>query len=305
LIDRQAALTASPKVTGPHAPPLALALRAALLALCAALLLSGCAVRTVYNQLDWLTIWYTGRYFERTPEQEAGIREIVDRNFDWHRSAHLPRYSALLRTASAALGGSVEAGQLAGWYDESTILWAEFREQLLPDLTSFLATLSDEQVDDMFERLARDNEELAEEYSGATPAKRRQRQDKTILRTISRVTGRLSPEQTSLVQAHTARMHDVADEWIGRRRAWQSAFRQALATRNSAPEFASALADLVSNPDQFDTPDYRRRADDNRRIIYSMLADLSAALTPDQRRHAREWLEDLALDMDRLASKAT
>ena len=65
-------------------------------------MLSGCVVRVVYNQLDWLALWYVEDYFDLDPAQEEQAKEMIGRTISWHRETQLPRYASLMRTV---LGG--------------------------------------------------------------------------------------------------------------------------------------------------------------------------------------------------------
>ena len=48
--------------------------------------LAGCsATRLVYNQIDWILVWYISDYFTLEDEQEDLLKESVERNMEWHR----------------------------------------------------------------------------------------------------------------------------------------------------------------------------------------------------------------------------
>lgn len=267
------------------------------------LLAGGCAVQLVYNQLDWLAVWYVGRHIDLSPAQKNAVREIVDRQFTWHRSQELPDYVSQLRVVAAALDQPLDAAQVEAYYQQSEILWARIRRQLVPDAAGFLPTLDDVQVERFFSRLAEGNSDLAREYSGKSAEKRRQRQAKVIEQSVRRVAGSLDPAQRELIRERAALFHDTADEWIARRIAWQAAFRQLMGSRHEAG-FATGLARLFNDPDQFDSAEYRRDIAGNRRVIFNLLAELSATFSDGQRRHAREYIERLADDLEALSRRS-
>ncbi|MDP2324334.1 MAG: hypothetical protein Q8N51_09930, partial [Gammaproteobacteria bacterium] len=62
-----------------------------------ALFLGGCVVRVVYNQLDWLTLWYVDDYFDLDGTQKAEAGKLIASTLAWHRSSQLPHYVALSR----------------------------------------------------------------------------------------------------------------------------------------------------------------------------------------------------------------
>ncbi|MBM4222037.1 MAG: hypothetical protein FJ170_08840 [Gammaproteobacteria bacterium] len=104
-----------------------------------------------------------------------------------------------------------------------------------------------------------------------------------------------------MVRSYTAGMHDVTVQWLQRRKAWQSAFRELLEGRAGNPDFERQLTGLLLDPNQFDGAEYRRLVAENREIAFAMSAAVLSSLTPKQRKHLDERLSDLARDFDELA----
>jgi len=269
-----------------------------------AVLLSGCVVRIVYNQLDWLTLWYVDDYFELDKAQKAEARELIGETLDWHRSTQLPHYARLSREVRDRVGRPVPAPFVAGTYEEIVELWDQLLLHVANDAGRLLQTLSDSQVEVLFERLAKENLEFEEEYSGVTAAERRAKQDKAIIKAFRRFTGRLSPEQESLIRSRAAKLHDLSAEWLHRRAAWQAQFRVLLKTRNSDPQFVEQLAGLMLDPNQFDSPGYRELVEDNQRQIFSLVAELLGTLSPAQTDRLRKRLDGFVQDFDALIREA-
>jgi hypothetical protein len=275
-------------------------LRHAAVGILAVLLLSGCVVRVVYNQLDWLALWYVEDYFDLDPAQELQAKEMIGRTISWHRETQLPRYAALTRTMLAAVDSPVEPSFLGERYAEVVGLWDDLLRRVAPDFASLLQSLSDEQVDELFENLARDNEELAEDYSGVSREERRTKQDKAIIKAFKRFTGKLTPEQEILVRTRAARLHDLSADWLKRREAWQLEFRVLMAGRKSDPQFAERIADLLLNPNQFDGPGYRQLVLENQEASFGLVAAVLASLSQKQSDHLRNHLSTYANDFDAL-----
>ena len=82
-------------------------------------------------------------------------------------------------------------------------LWDELLRQVAPDFAGLLQSLSDEQVEDLFENLAEENQELEEDYSGISREERRAKQDKAIIKAFRRFTGTPEPRAgTAGAHAH-------------------------------------------------------------------------------------------------------
>jgi len=275
-------------------------LRLIVVSLIAVVLLSGCVVRVVYNQLDWLALWYAEDYLDLDAAQEAHARESIGRALAWHRRVELPKYAAWFRRLASNAGGAVSREFVAARYDEIVVLWDELVRHVSPDMALLLQSQSDSQVEELFAKLSDKNEELVADYSGVTREERRIKQDKSILRAFRRVTGRLEPEQEALVRQRTAAMHDLSADWLQRRADWQRAFRVLMAARHTNPEFAERMADLLLDPNQFDSPGYRELVVDNQRQAFGMVAAVVSSLSPAQAQRLRDHFETWATDFEAL-----
>jgi hypothetical protein len=274
-------------------------LRGVAAVLTAACLVTGCA-RLVLSQLDTLVVWYLDGYVDLRPDQEEMIRNAVARNLEWFGREEVPRYLALLGTVRGDVEMPVTPELVSRRYERTVELWDGFRRRLVPEATALAATLDDGQVEALFNALARDNRKLFREYSGSTAAERRKRQDRLVLRNLRRMAGRLTAGQESMVLARTARLHDLTEQWLDRRAAWQDALRQVLEDRRS-PGFEARLAGLLLDTEQFDSPRYRQLVDENQREVFTLVAELAGSLSPAQRRHFQQRVDRFSRDIAALA----
>jgi hypothetical protein len=272
----------------------------ALTGLLIATVLGGCVIRVVYNQLDWLALWYVEDYFDLDRAQEEKARALIDQTLTWHRATQLPRYASLSRELLKAAEGPVSETFIADRYAEVVELLDAVLRRVCPDVAVLLQTLSDEQVEDLFARLAEENAELEEDYSGVSREERRAKQAKAIIRVFRRFTGRLDPAQEVLIRSETEKSHDLSADWLRRRAAWQQEFRVLMEGRKSNPGFAARFADLVLNPNQFDSPGYREVVQDNQRRFFKLTSDVLGTLSPAQAKHLEKRLTTDANDFDAL-----
>ena len=269
----------------------------------AAFLLAGCVVRVAYEQLDWLALWYIEGFVDLDATQEAQAREMIARTLSWHRSTQLPQYARLVRKIRDELDGTVDARLVAERFDEIVVLQDALLRQVAPDLARLLASLSEEQVGELFAGLEDRNRDLAKEYSDASRARRIAKRDKAVLRAFRRFTGRLGPEQEQLVRARTAEFHDLSEEWLVRRKEWQSAFRSLMAGGRKDPGFADRLAALLLEPNQFDSAAYRTLVRENQQASFELVAAVLASLTPRQGEKLRGNLAVYASDFEALMAR--
>ena len=280
--------------------------RASLVALLAAamLTLGACsATRFAYNQLDWLIVWYIDDYFALNDEQREALSASVRRNLDWHRQSELPRYAEFCRRAEAEWTSALTTETLERSYDELIDYWDALFDRLMPDIAEFLLSLDDEQIDQFVAKIEENNDEMRKEYSGETPDQRLRQRQKAIVKVTERFVGRLSRQQRNVVRQYASDLHDNSEEWMAGRRIWQQRFTSLL--RERPDDFAAQLRDIMLDPNQFDSADYRRRVDENRALIFDLYEVLLTDLSDRQRATLSRRLMRYAKNFDVLAAGAS
>jgi len=279
--------------------------RWAVLFLC--VFLAGCsATRIVYNKLDWILVWYISDFFTLDDAQQDHLETVVEHNLEWHRRDQLPKYAQLLREIERDFSADVVTLEMLERYHvRFMVLWDEFIVQITPDMTSFFRTLSQEQVDEFIANLEESNQELWEEYAGKTPEERLERRQKSTIKGIERFFGRLSDEQQELIHSYQASLHDVSLDWMASRRQWQQDFRDLIVERPPEPEFSDQMMRLMLEPNSDDSPEYRRRVEENRQTIMAMMVALSADLTDKQRKRFSKNLKKNSRNFEILVGQKT
>jgi hypothetical protein len=262
--------------------------------------LGGCTTGFLYKRLDWLVVWYVNGLVSLDEVQEDELREIVAAGLEWHRTTQLPRYVAFLAAVDEDTDGAMTVDLVRQRYDEMVVLSDALLAYLGGAATPLLRSLTTQQIEELFENLEDDNEELWDEYAGSTTERRQQRRAKATMRALGRFTGRLTDAQEMLIRQRLAGMHDIAADWLERRRGWQHRFRQLLGSSLPKDEFEAGLRSLLVDPNQFDGTEYRRRAEENLQTVFTMLADLSGELEPAQRERMGKKLRQYATDLDAL-----
>ncbi|MEO7386934.1 MAG: DUF6279 family lipoprotein [Gammaproteobacteria bacterium] len=286
--------------TGPGVARWVSRLRVLVTGLLVVVLLGGCVVRVVYNQLDWLALWYIEDYFDLDSAQEQQARQMIAKTLSWHRATQLPRYADLSRRILEGIGPPVDPRFLSDRYAEAVKLWDDLLVQVAPDSARLMQSLNDDQVEDLFANLDEENEDLAKDYSDVSPEKRRAKQDKAIIAAFRRFTGRLTYEQEALVRSRTAGFHDLSTDWLERRAVWQREFRALLAGRKSDPRFAERISGLVLEPNRFDSARYRNLVLENQQASFELVAAVLGSLSPKQAGHLREHVTNYAEDFEAL-----
>jgi len=270
-----------------------------------AIVLGGCiSTRFVFNQLDWVITWRLNSYFSLEEEQEQMLRETVSSSLEWLRTEQLPVYAQLLRgIATDAESRQLSAERLGTIFLQVIELYDDFLSQIMPDVVSFLSSLGDEQVEYLIEKLAEENEDLAEEYSGTTAEERLVSREKASIKSFQRFTGRLNADQRMIITNSVAGMYDNSEQWLAGRRAWQEDFRQLLLERPPSAEFQARLLAISLNPNYMDSSDYRKQVEANQLIVLNLMTDIVASLNDKQMDRFTRRITSFASDFDALAAQ--
>lgn len=276
--------------------------RRSLVLICLVTLLASCAFLYNYRTAGWWIQWYVDDYIQWDVTQQKFFRERLREQLQWHRQTQLPRYRVWVESARTDFAGPLSAAQLRAHAEQLQVFWTDIMVQLQPDITGFLAGLSDRQVQDTLASFRAEHAKLVAEYAelsnGALHKKRRHNMQKAV----QNVTGRLDDHQRDLIAAWARELPDSRDAWFASRVRWIDALAQALAVRGESADFAGRIHTLFVMPRDHWDPEYQQVLERNTARTLQLLLDLHASLSPRQRQAAdanmQKWLDLI----DRLAA---
>jgi len=271
----------------------------------AALVVAGCGgVRVVYDQLDVLLPWYFRDYVELDTGQRGQLQRSIETLLAWHRETEVGRYASFFRELAADAAAPLPPGRLEAARQDLEAFWDDIARRVAPDAAALLVTLSEEQVDSLFERMEREDRKLARESASRSAAERAERRARALTRQVERWTGRLDSSQREIVVACARDLRGDTEGWLASRASWQAALREALAVRKDTPALAARLGHLLADGEDFWTPSYRDSFQADRQRVLRMLEEVDRSLSARQRAHLQERLQRWALDLDAIAGGA-
>ena len=126
-----------------HHQPFYPALRTGLFAL--ALLLSGCSVKFIYNQLDWVIPWYLDDYVTFNPAQELLLDQRLDQLLAWHRTDQLPQYANFLEQLAADSQNGLDQLKINTAYQQVQLFANQLIDAASPALVELLSEIDEQQ----------------------------------------------------------------------------------------------------------------------------------------------------------------
>ena len=115
-------------------------------------------------------------------------------------------------------------------------------KQIGPDITDILITASDEQIDELFDNLAKQNREFRKEYVDLPPAKLSENRQKRMHKRLKYWISDPTAEQKEAISSWSKQMVPISEDWLQNREMIQTKARRLLARRSSNPEFRAAPA---------------------------------------------------------------
>ncbi len=282
----------SPKTTGKVAG----FRRITALVLCACCL-SACSLKMMYNNADRFVRWQVNDYVELNAEQKKFLNTQIKDVLDWHRNQHLPLYSEYFLTLSQQVTDEVSPERVKDIIDQF-ILWGEEIElRSMPAAIGMLASLTDEQIAALPERLAEDNRKFAEDEMDKPLGDIQSQWAGDFTDALERFTGRLDRGQRDYIVKQADGYQPERVLWIEYRQRWQKDLLKLLEKRREQ-QFAEEFRKLVGARESYYGSEFTRVSKDNQKLGVNMAAHVLSNLTPKQSQRfsdtLREWGEDFA-----------
>ncbi|WP_137167002.1 DUF6279 family lipoprotein [Salinimonas lutimaris] len=274
------------------------------LVLIALLVVTGCSSKLAYNNLDWLVYWYMDDYVELTDSQEEVFDKQLDQWINWHKSQELDQYLHQLRKLRMqAAGNKLDEPTIAWHLNQASDHIDRLRNKLAPQLSSMAATLNDEQVIYLFAAIEKENRERQEEQDEKIKDSREEWENSAvdnIQEEFEERVGELNNQQMQIIRARVPHFTSTFDNWMAYRRNMQTEARKLFATRHTNPDFVAELTHLLTHPDAYRSKAYLEQRQNNREAYLAMSAELAASMTPAQKKHLLNYLDDLIDDVEEL-----
>lgn len=268
------------------------------------LVLCGCGVRFVYNQLDWLIPWYLNDYVDLENHQEELFEDRLHDYLAWHRTDQLPRYADFLKQVADKAETGLSRQDIEAIEQQTEVFAEALMDRMLSDLIDLLATASDEQIAQLFERLEKDNAEYRREYVEVSADKQRKQRFKEVIKYAERWTGRLSDEQIEQISDWASRFELMGPEIESARLAWQQEFKRVLVLRQDRAAYEQAFSSLISNPRFGRSDALQKKLDHNSELVVQLYLELNKTLSPRQRKHMVNKLRSYAEDFQLLSAQS-
>lgn len=270
-----------------------------LLALLAGIsLLTACSrLDLAYRNLDWLLAWRIDSYLDLNAEQKAWLKPRISQHLAWHCSTQLPQLADWLDQDRANLrAGQLDAAHLKARFLDLRDALGEVSSEISPTAAGLLQQLSPQQVQQLRQSMAKENQKLRREFVEPPLGKQIAKRSETTEERLEPWFGKLDTRQKALVHAWSQERGEQNRLWLESRERWQAALLEELEGRRSA-DFPQRIDALLRERQDYWSEDYRRSFADSERGLAELLDQLIASASTAQRERLNERLGTLREDI--------
>lgn len=270
--------------------------------LMAVFILGGCTrIGLAYRNLDVIIPWSLGDYLEMNAAQKDWFDERLKEHLSWHCTTQLPGYLGWLdRLQRMVETNQVTADQLQARTDEAKLAIGQISRQITPSAVELLAQLDDKQVLEMQSAFAKDQRKRENEFLKEPLPKQISDRAERMEKRLGPWMGNLNAAQLQRIQTWSESLGEQNRAWLDNRARWQKLFVATVQDRK-APDFANRIAKLLQDRETFWTPEYREAYDRTEQAAISLLVDLMAQSTPEQRQRLLSKIADTRKDFTDLS----
>lgn len=265
------------------------------------LLLPGCGVKMAYNNLDFLIPWYVDDLITLNNAQQAELEKRLANVITWHRTTQLTQYSAFMRKTRHQIDDGVTAQDLDEAFAEAEKSWSVLIGKIAPELVDMLLTATDEQKQELFANIEKQNEEFKKDYLNLSEEQRREDRVKAIQKNFRRWLGSLNEAQKKTIEHYASNFIPIHnDRWMFRLQ-WQNEFRKLLYEDPSKPEVRENLEKLFAGMQDMYPEEYQNKRRVNIKLIKEMILKMDGTISNEQFEHLFKRIESYAATFEELA----
>lgn len=265
------------------------------------LALAGCnRVGLAYRNLDVIIPWTLNDYLDMNAGQKSWFNDKLKEHLAWHCTTQLPGYLDWLdRLQQMVDENQVTDSALKTRTAEAEQAIADVAREITPSAIELLQGLNDQQVKEMNDALAKDLRKRQDDYLKPPLAQQIKDRAERMNKRLDTWMGPLSASQQNRVTAWSVALGEQNQEWIGNRAHWQAQFIEAVQQRHSA-QFPQKMQQLLVDRESLWTPQYRAAYAQTEAAARSLIVDVMAESTPQQRLKLTQKIDGVRSDFKAL-----
>ena len=258
------------------------------------LVLSSCSYNMFYSNLDYLIPAYINNFVELDDTQENIVDSKTLYLLKWHQTEQLPLYIAWLNGIKSLFekGGSsnISSDVIAQQINHSALFWKELKEKISNDLAIVLPQLNEDQLHELFENLAEDNQKFIRENISLTEKEKNQLYEERLISGFEKWLGYLTDEQITLLSESAPGFRSLSRLRLAARFEWQQKTREILELDDSTNK-TDKLKKLFLKLSDKNERHYQKTNASNHKQLTSLIFHINKSIQGKQKQHLLENLD--------------
>jgi hypothetical protein len=239
------------------------------------LLLASCSsTKFAYQNAGTGVLWWVDDYISMTDDQEDQLKKDLRELLDWHCAEELPRYSLWLTEVQQDVRSSrLQHYRIAYHQERLAAFVPPLLDRVKPAIVHLLSSLSNKQVRELADNIAKRQQELEDEFLADDPESTLEGRTARTKKRIKRWLGSLNDPQHRIVEEWSANRGRQTEIWLESRRSWQQQLLRALEQRKEEG-FAREIDYLIDHYDELRGPEYQQMVVESQMTMTGMLTAL-------------------------------
>jgi len=256
------------------------------------LIIGGCSLKSVYNNLDYLIPSYVEGMVSLDDMLEKRVEQRTQVLINWHRNTQLKQYADLLLSYQQDFGPQLTEERVSQHMTAMESLWQPLGEKLNEEMAILLPLLNDEQLEELFDSIDDKNEDFYDEYVDLDEAELIVEYSDSLLENYESWLGELTEQQEADIEKAAYKFHTSAHLRLEQRKKWQRNIREILYSEHTTEKKSERLRvffkafnnERVAALSDADTA--------NKQVIASLTVKLVHAATADQKEYFMNKTDD-------------
>jgi hypothetical protein len=272
------------------------------------LLIASCSTTSlVYRNAEWYLQYKINTYTSFNAQQKKMISVQIADYMRWHRKNALPDYIKFLQNLNGAaqFDGRIQPGEITLLRTDLLDLYKRTLVPLVRPTADMLASLDDQQIQELDMNLTHELDEQKREQLDVTPAQYRDRRADRTVDFMEWLAGSLGRDQEAKVRQMSRELPFVADIYLQQRQVNQKRLMDVVRSHAGREKIAAILLSWILTPESTRLPQQQDTIESFQRATDEMIAQIHATLTAKQKEHIRKIISSYIDEMRAENLKAT
>ena len=271
-----------------------------LLCLLLVIFVSGCSLRFVYNNLDWITNWYLDDYVTLNEQQQ----QVFDKEFEqmhlWHRATQLPVYTEQLKALKLAINNEITDQHVIDNLAKFVQHWQNFLIAAEPKLQPLAYSLTDEQKQQLLQAINEGNQDRLDDNEALSAQEWYEERADEQKSQLKEWFGKLSKAQKQQVTLMSMGYQRSFEPRMHYRQRWSHQFAELLNGNLPEHQFKFEFFRLFVNGSSLRDEAFNAITDNNNKVFARIFVYLATTANDKQRKRINKKLTKVIADLEYL-----